>query len=163
MAEPFGDNDMVPEPLRAALEEALKGVGISDAYMVEFDSLGKCEFGPNGERQDMFWGTFSNVLRQTFLGGAFKVALRHASSIVATSDMQGFMASEPLSMEVWEVYTHLGMHVIEHLFETVARDAIEPYVAALYASGKYQPNESGIDFLCVAAANEGESGAHGND
>lgn len=154
MTQP-GGFDEVPDFLRGMVEDALQQSGIPEDYLrTMVDNPSTCEFGENGEFQDMFWGTFSNVLRTLFLGGAFQRAILHSGSVVASGDLEGFLDAEPLTNTAWSAYTHIQQHVCRLVFDTVARDAIEPWVLAMYDQGKYQPNTDGIDFVCITAAEE---------
>lgn len=144
---------LVPESLREMLEQALRESGITDDYMTTIvDNPSTCPFGENGDSQDVFWTTFSNVLRIMFLGGTFRTGLKVAASTVAVSDMNDFLENGPLTKQAWESYVHVHMHVTDALFERVARDAIEPWVASLHALGLYRPTGNDVDFACVLAA-----------
>lgn len=145
--------DEVPDFLRGMVEDALKESGIPEEYMrLMVDNPSTCEFGENGEHKDMYRQVFSTVLRVLFLGGAFQRGIQHAGSVVASEELPRLMEVEPLTPRAWDAYTHIHMHVGRSIFDLVARDAIEPWVLAMYQQGKYIPNGSGPDFLCVMAA-----------
>lgn len=151
--------DSFPDEIRNMIEEAMKASGMSTEH-IQYASLDwDCGFD---EKDDTVRIMRANLLRTVFLGGLFEKVLMAAASMNATSDMNDFLADGPLTQEKWASYLHAMKHVVSGTMTLVARDAIEPFIAALDDQGKYSRNERG-DFACInarlAAANEETDGA----